>query len=164
MIPQAMKAVDFTPDESADQTTQMKVRRTLKRAREKCEDTTAHTPPPVSVVGVGPTPTTAVSTLTNASIHAPKLKLTRMTAAAKQQKLTNKLLMASHYSAALKKATSVYAEEMKKVIDGICVGKSAYKIAEEINLQFDGHGQNARTICLYVNEYNPTSHFLSPPT
>ena len=53
MVPQAMKAVDFTPDKSADQTTQMKVRRASKRAREQCEDTTAHTPPPVSVVGVG---------------------------------------------------------------------------------------------------------------
>ena len=31
----------------------MKVCRALKRAREQCEDTTAHTPPPVSVVGVG---------------------------------------------------------------------------------------------------------------
>ena len=93
MIPQVIKALNFTPDESADQTTQMKVRRALRRAREKCEDTTAHTPPPVSVVGVGPTPTTAVSTLsTNTSIRAPKLKLARTTAAAKQQKLTNKLL------------------------------------------------------------------------
>ena len=93
----------------------MKVCRTLKRAREKCENTTAHTPPPVSVVGVGPTPTTAVSTLTNKSgevgevlVRAPKLKLTRMTAAAKQQQLTNKLLMESHYLAALKKATEVW--------------------------------------------------------
>ena len=79
-------------------------------------------------------------------VRGPKLKLTRMTAAAKQQQLTNKLLMESHYSASLKKAASVYAEEKKKVVDGICVGKSAYKIAEEINLQFDGHGPNARTI------------------
>ena len=110
----------------------MKVCRTLKRAREQCENTTAHTPPPVSVVGVGPTPTTAVSTLTNKSgevgevmVRGPKLKLTRMTAAAKQQQLTNKLLMESHYLAALKKATSVYAKKKKKVVDGICVGKSA---------------------------------------
>ena len=131
----------------------MKVCRTLKRAQEQCENTTAHTPPPVSVVGVGPTPTAAVSTLTNKSgevgevmVRGPKLKPTRMTAAAKQHQLTNKLLMESHYSAALKKATSVYAEEKKKVVDGICVGKSAYKVTEEINLQFDGHGPNARTI------------------
>jgi hypothetical protein len=69
MIPQAMKAVDFTPDESADQTTLMKVCHTLKKAREQSEDTTANTPPPVSVVIVGPTPTTAVSTLTNTSLQ-----------------------------------------------------------------------------------------------
>ena len=40
------------PDKSADQTNQMKVCWTLKQARKQCENTTAHTPPPVSVVGL----------------------------------------------------------------------------------------------------------------
>ena len=129
MVPQVMKVVDFTPDKSVDQTTQMKVRRELKRSQEQCKNITAHSPPPFSVVGVSPTPTTTVSTLTNKSrevgevmVRSPKLKLTRMTSA-KQQQLTNKLLMESHYSAALKKATSAYSKENKRVVDGICVGK-----------------------------------------
>ena len=95
----------------------MKDRCALKRAREQCEDTIANTPPPVSVVIAGPTPTTAVSTLTNISgvvgevmVHGPKLKLTRTTAAAKQQQLTNKFSMESHYLEALKKATSVLCQ------------------------------------------------------
>ena len=126
------------PDKSADWTTQMKVCHAQKQAGGQCENTTAHTPPPVNVAGVGPTQTTAVSTLTNKSgevgevmVRGPKLKLTRMTAAAKQQQLTNKLSMESHYLAALKKATSVHAKEKRRLLMGFVLENQHTKLLKK---------------------------------
>jgi hypothetical protein len=158
-VAQAMRAANFTDEESKNRTMQMQVRRALEKKRGGTVNNANPflTPP----VGVG-TSVTAISSLTTTSASSsgggekdgvlfpqPALKRIRRTASAMQQDRINTLQKGNHFKEALKRATLEYSSESKKRD-----GKSAAKIAAEIKLQHDGVGPDARMITRYVNEYN----------
>jgi hypothetical protein len=118
-VPQAMRAANFTDEESKNRTMQMQVCRALER---KKGDTTNDGNPFLTPLVGGDTPVTTILSLTLTSsggrevlFPKPKLKRRRRTSSVMQQERINKVKKDRHYKEALKKATLEYYEECKKI-------------------------------------------------
>jgi hypothetical protein len=137
-VAQAMRAVNYTDEESKNRTMQMQVRQALERKKgDMANDVNPFLTPPVG----GDTPVAAGSSLTSASsggvevlFPQPKLKRIRRTASAMQQERMNKLQKGNHFKDAMKRATLEYSAEMRKIgVNGKCVGKSSKKNPKKLN-------------------------------
>ena len=163
-VPEAMRAVKFTLEESLNTTKQMAV----CRAYTKAIGGKTKSPFPVSVDAVTntlsllpltqPTPTsrTSVSQLEmtpcpppardgDSIVRKPKPRQIRKTASGMQKWRVNKFDASNHEKRAFKRATSWYAEELEKKN-----GLSSYQISKKVKIEFDGVGPSARTLQRYA--------------
>ena len=140
-VPQAMRAANFTDEETSNRSIQQRVRREWQSRGVR--QAAYLTPPPAASIALA-TPVTEASSLTgscagstataergddNGIIKQPVLLKVRATATAKQKLRVNKIRVAKFYSMALKYATTEYSKgkksakiiekETKKKIDGV---------------------------------------------
>jgi len=155
-VPQAMRAANFTNEESSDPTMQMKVRRAFKAMKEMVQKTESKIiGRSVSVLFLSPT-TSTISSLTASDVPSqvehqmtpPKLDEVRLTVTGATKTSTNKQKIDKWKSAALKAATLMYHNELQKEN-----GMSAEQVEQVIRKRYSGTGPSARTIIRYVVEY-----------
>lgn len=146
-VPMAMRAVNFSPEDSKDPAKQMAVRRALDKEKEKS----------VELIDDGNEGADGDGTKDGAAANAttvvhskPKLLQGRMNSKGMHRERVNKKLKKNHEDQALMRATKLYAEEQAK---GKGNGMSAEKVSEQVKIEFDGVAPPARTIRRYVNEY-----------
>ena len=162
-VPEAMRAVKFTPEESENPTKQQAVR----RAYNKTIGGKNKSPFPVSVDTAAttssmspmtePTPTTRTSVAQlettppqhsecdgDIIVRKPKPRQIRKTASGMQKWRVNKFDATAHEKRAFKRATSWYAQELEKKN-----GLSSYEISKKVKIEFDGVGPSATTIRRY---------------
>jgi hypothetical protein len=100
-LPQAMRAAEFTLQESQSQKCQQWVRRRMRQ----------QTP---TQIAISKTASSTVSTLSITPSFKRKVKQVRHTSSATQQKRQNKLVQQGHYKTAYKMATNMYKNEKDK--------------------------------------------------
>ena len=164
-VPQAMRAAEFTIEQSQNPTLQQRVRRIWKEklSRQKENkivegDVLIH-PNRSPVSGM----TTLVSTPTTLSserspsdtaasdevIPLPKLETFRSTITTAMKKAANTRAMKKYKDEALKAATKLYRDEQQKEN-----GMSAMEVEKKNKIRYSGEGPCARTITRYVNQYH----------
>ena len=144
-IPQTMRAVKFTIAQSEDRALQMRVRRAFDGASKK-NSNGKHVGSEVNLTSPMPsmsTVTTSSSSIMSSAsqsagefVPIPEQKELRLTSVAKVKSVNNKKELGAHARAALKRATLLYAAELKKTEEQ-SPKKSAEKIAEKVKKQFD---------------------------
>lgn len=146
MVPQAMRAANFSDDESRNSALQLRVCCALNAMKLKS--------PKVSIVGksiVILSPSSATeSTMCSLTSQPtpPKLDEVRLTVTTAIKTANYKRKVDKFKSAALKEATKLYHEEKQKD-DGL----SARQVEEVMHKRYSGVSPNAHTIIRYVNEY-----------
>jgi hypothetical protein len=161
-VPEAMRAVKFTPEESSDPTKQQAVRRAYTKAiggKKKSPlpvsvDTMANTsyispmtePTSTTRTSAAPLETTPPPERDGDSItRKPKPRQIRKTASAMQKWRVNKFDATQHKKRAFKRATSWYAQELEK-----SKGLSSYQVSKRVKIEFDGVGPSAQTLQRYA--------------
>ena len=139
-LPACMRAAEMTHQDSTDTAKQMWIRRRVQKA-------TAHVSlsdvPDIIETGSPETETSSVTVSKSTSRQSAK---PNMTAPAKQMMRVADKAARDHYSAAVKAATKLYAEEKTKMR-----GLSAAKVEAKVKSIY-GVGPTARTITRYHNE------------
>lgn len=144
-IPQAMRAVKFTEKEVKNPTTQMQVRRRLKKAKTAQQKGSASPPSVLRAMRISPSrPTTTDNAnlpnahVVRAAIEAAtsNIKQIRATSSQSVQKTVNKKASNKVKTMAFKKATRMLAIEQMKT-KGMGVRKIVRLIKEEYGVTFD---------------------------
>ena len=166
-VPQAMRAAEFTIEQSQNPTLQQRVRRIWKEklSRQKKNkivegDVLLIHPNRSPVSGMTTrlvsTPTTLSSerslsdtAASDEVIPLPKLQTFRSTVTTAMKKSMNKRAMKKYKDEALKAATKLYRDEQQKEN-----GMSAKEVEKKIKIRYSGEGPCARTITRYVNQYH----------
>ena len=124
-IPAAMRVAKFTNEEAEDRTLQQRVRRIVS-------------PPTKQIVVTNSSTLSTVSTLTSATpVQLPPIKKLRLSSMQAQQKRVNDVASKNIQSRAHKRATALFAAEMKRPEDERKL--SASKVSELVYREFGVH-------------------------
>ena len=162
MVPEAMQAIGFTDKDADDCKKRTWVHRRVKKedddnnehnnAEHNEEHNNEHNNEPddepnddMSTVTMSVGSSSATSSVKHC---APASVQVRMTVSGKQQHRMIGKSIAEHKKKAHKRATTLYANELKKPSSK---RRSSEVIAEEVREEYDGHGPCGRTIRTYVN-------------
>lgn len=156
MVPQAMRAANFTDAQSRDPTLQQRVRRMVASVKKRALDagvpqrecTTVDIDPNPSPVSAMSSNNTESTTSMDPQPTLLQLEPVRLTVGGSIKSINNAKKVEAVKSKALKAATTLFHAEQQKEN-----GMSAEQVAAAINKRYSDLGPCSRSITRYVNEY-----------